>query len=116
MTYSSGGKVLADERNTGREQAAGAQTQAKTLRKENLPVLGGEAGHHHAKDGQEDAQAGNVVKVAAVECAAAEDADKEQQEALDGADPRNGRKGRAFEERAGVVGLEDTKGVGHSPI
>ena len=49
MTYSSGGKVLADDRNTGREQAAGAQAQAKTLGKENLPVLGGEAGHHHAK-------------------------------------------------------------------
>ena len=80
-------EVRRDQCHAGQEQAAGAQTDAETLREEDLPVLHGEAGHHGTEDGEKCAGDDEGAEVASVEEWAHDKAERYEEESLEGANP-----------------------------
>ena len=83
--------------------------------KHHLPVIRGNAQHHHAEDGEEGAKKEEGSEVACVIDGARGNANDEEQECLDGADPGN-VGGRLGAQQVGfVVGLEDAEGIDNSP-
>lgn len=82
-----GAEIGGDNGDGGDEEAAGAKANAEALREDDLPVGGAEGGHHHAEDDEEGAGEDEGAEVACVVEGTGFDADGEEQEGLEGANP-----------------------------
>lgn len=80
-------KVCRHYRDTGNEEAAGAQAHADPLCQYSLPVRRTYTSHHDAEDGEEATDDEQGVQVATVEQWPGQDADDEQKARLKGPDP-----------------------------
>ena len=69
------------------EEAALPQSNTDCLCKQDLPVLGAETRHHEAEADQRRACGGECLKLASVMERPCDDADDEEQERLNAADP-----------------------------
>ncbi len=106
-------KVGRHDRQAGAEQASVAEAHAHALREEDLPVLRGDRGGEETERLEDDADQHHLAEVTPVREPAGQDADEEEQEDLDGANPRDIR-GRPSQ-RAGVVRLEDAERADVAP-
>ena len=84
-----GCKVLWEDRHTGDEQEAVAQTNQEGLSKHRLPKGLTQGCHHETERNHESAEGYQVAKVASIEGRATENSDHQEKECLDGSDPGN---------------------------
>lgn len=108
-------EILRQDRDGRHEQTARPKPDTDTLRKHELPVLGGQTGHHQSERDQEGPRPQQQMEVACVEERARDDADQHQEERLDRSDPGDRRGGHVREDCLLIVGLKNTKRVDDSP-
>lgn len=107
---------MRDDSDADDEDATCADTNAETLREEELIVRAAERSHHQAKDHHEGAEEDNRFGMAAVEERTGEDGDAAGEECLDRADPGYSAVIATRNEGRGVVCLKNTEGIQEAPI
>lgn len=85
------------------------------MRNENLPIAPTEAGHHHAEYREKRADIHNRAQVAHIAQRTSDDADKEEQATLRGADPRNIGTGGGTQQACFIVLLVDPIAIYNPP-
>lgn len=108
-------KVGGYDGNAGYEHHACAEADADALSEEGLVVLVHQASHHRAENDEKRSDAEEGAGVTSIENGPREYADEKEQEALNGADPRDGRRRVRAKKVDLIKGLVRPKGVDDSP-
>ena len=109
-------EILRQQRHRRHKHAACADPDADALRQHDLVVLGREARHHVAKDNHKPSEGEKGVKIARVKERSGNDAEKHEEESLDGSYPGDRRRGLVWQNLLFVVGLEYPESIDDAPL